>query len=121
MKRLNKQFSYEVTLSPSDSKRYDFKQDVDSDAYAPFDNLVILNTGTEDIKAFLNDQEGFRLIPSGTILEVEDVDLTRLTLLNTSASNNAVFTFQVNNDLSQKKILNTMLDLQLKAMSGRIL
>lgn len=110
-RKLNKQFSYEENIVASGYSYKDFREDRETDDYAPFENISILNTGTEHIKMFINNEENFRLIPSGTILELNDLFINNVKFENTSSTNNAEFTFQVNNDLSEKKILNEMLNL----------
>lgn len=113
-KRLNKQFGFEVTLTSGGTEFKDFNEDQNTDDYVPFENLNVLNTGTEDLKVFINNGgvNNFRLVPSGTILELEDQEIYNIRFEN-QGTNNATFTYQVNNDLSQKKIAKAMLDLEL--------
>jgi hypothetical protein len=106
--RLNKDFAFQVNIPPSNTEFYDFESDSETDAYAPFKNIQILNTGTEDIKVYFNNQKGYKLVPAGTIFSREDMHISYLKLENTSATNSAVFTMTLDNDLSQKELLKAL-------------
>lgn len=106
--RKNKDFAFEVTISPSGEEYYDFENDVNTDDYAPFKNIQVLNTGTEDLKVYFNGQSGYKLVPAGTILDRQDLSINYLKIVNTSSTNNATFTFTMDNDLSQKELLKAL-------------
>lgn len=108
LKRLNKDFAYEVTISPSSSEFYDFEGDTETDDYTPFKNIQIVNSGTETLKVYFNNQKGYKVVPKGTIFNREDVNISYLKIENTSAVNNAVFTMTLDNDFSQKELLKAL-------------
>jgi hypothetical protein len=109
--RLNKDFSYELSISASAQTYYDFENDTTTDQYAPFKNMTILNTGTVGLKVYTNSSSGYRLVPAGTILSLEDQDITYLRIVNVSGTTTANATLQLNNDLSQKELLKTLVNL----------
>lgn len=106
--RKNKDFAFEVTILANKEAYYDFQSDKNTDDYAPFKNIQVLNTGTEDLKIYFNSQTGYKLIPAGTILDRENLNIEYLKFVNTSSSNSATFTFTLDNDLSQKELLKAL-------------
>jgi len=109
--RLNKDFSYDLSISASAQDYYDFESDTTTDQYSPFKNLTLLNTGTENLKVYINGQSGFRLVPSGTILTLENQEISFLRVVNTSATTTATGTLQLNNDYSQKELINELVNI----------
>jgi hypothetical protein len=106
--RKNKDFAFEVSLIANGEEYYDFKQDTNTDDYAPFKNIQVLNTGAADLKMYINGQNGYKLIPAGTILDRQDLSIEYLRIVNASSSLAANFTFQLDNDMSEKELLKAL-------------
>lgn len=105
--RKNKDFAYEVTIAAGNEEYYDFKNDSNTDDYAPFKNIQILNTGAADLKVYFNGQTGYKLVPAGTILDRQDLSIEYLKIVNDSAVS-ATFTFTLDNDVSEKELLKAL-------------
>jgi len=104
----SKDFAYEVSIAANDFEFYDFADSSETDDYAPFKNIQILNTGTENLKVYFNNQNGYKLVPAGTILDRTDLNISFLKIVNTSATAVANFTMTLDNDVSEKQLLKEL-------------
>lgn len=108
--RKNKQFSYEITMSASGTYDLDFTQEGTNESnYAPFQNIVIFNTGSVPVKKFENQNTSFDYIPAGVIDEKVNKNIQRLLFQNTSSTTQATIIVIVNNDLSMIELLKEQL------------
>jgi len=116
MERPTKTFVFNNNIAPTASVGFDFENQLQVDSlgqqtqkYVPLKNIQITNTGTETLNLFINNEQGFLVIPPGVILELKNKNIYRLDITNTGAINNAVFTFTINNDYSNDELTAELL------------
>lgn len=97
----NYQYGEEYILIANAKEIIDFKYNVNTDDYAPFRNLQIFNTGEVAIKVYLNNQSGFKYVPAGVILPLNDYGVNRIVIENTSATESANFVINADNDITE--------------------
>lgn len=120
LERLNNLFSWDVaSISASSTDYYNFtgnKQPLETDDagqetqdYAPFRNIVIYNNGTTDLRIYFNRQQGYRILPAGTILELTGQSISQLDVQNTSGASAGSYTFTLDNDVKEINILRALI------------
>ena len=122
--RLNKDFSEEITLLASAQTYRDYSSpnsqvnSENTEKYSPLKNIVILNTGTEAIKIYFNDEAGYKLVPSGVTYSRNNLNIRKMRFENTSATTSAVFSVQLDNDFSAEELQVITAQLQLAGLRG---
>ena len=116
MKRVTKKFVFNNNIPPTNSVGFDFENQTQLDSlgqqtqkYVPLKNIQITNTSTETLHLFLNNEQGYLVIPAGVILELKNQNIFRLDITNTGAINNAVFTFTIDNEYSNDELTAELL------------
>lgn len=114
----NNKFTFNKAIGSSALHSFDFKQKTyngadtakNSDDYAPFRNVKIINTGTTDLKLKKNHGDDYDLIPAGTIYDPEaDQSCTYLSIENDSSTTEGEYTLTVDNDLRTFDIMQQIL------------
>lgn len=117
MNRLIRNFAYEVTLSASESKYFDFQNENSTDdtgqrtdIVVPLKNIQISNTGTTALKFYENNDKAFKFVPAGTIIALTDRQIWGVTLENASSTTANTFTFTIDNDISTEELQRNIYD-----------
>lgn len=110
----NVKINFASSISASSTKHYDLDSPTlkddhgqETDDYAPYKNLFIYNSGSVDLKLFLNQRRGYDLIPAGTIYKIEDDNITFVAVKNTAASAGE-YTLTLDNEDTQLSILKSL-------------
>lgn len=116
MKRATKKFVFNNNIPPTESVGFDFENQTQVDSlgqqtqkYVPLKNIQITNTSTETLRLFLNNEQGYLVIPAGVILELKNQSIFRLSITNTGVVNDAFFTFTIDNEISNEELTQALL------------
>lgn len=114
--RNTKTFVFNNVISPTETAGFDFENQSQVDSlgqetqkYVPLKNITITNTGTETLRLYYNNEQGYKVIPAGVIFTDEDKHIYRLKIENTGVVNDAVFTFTIDNEITNKELTKALL------------
>ena len=113
LKRKTRDFSYTETPAASAIKYWDFASDptligTNTDDYLPFSNVTVFNNGSTDLKYRENQQDGYKYIPAGTIMELNNREIMFASIENVSSTTAGSYIVVFNNDVSQLEVLKKL-------------
>lgn len=104
----NFKYSERINIVAGDHYLIDFKEKKETDNHAPFKNMVAHNKGIVDVEIWLNSDCGFELLQASTIGKVENEEISRVLIKNTSETQNAEVILTLNNNVTELECLKKL-------------
>ncbi len=101
-------FSYDINIDAGSFKYYDFREMYSTDDYLPFRNFTLINTGTTDIKVYINDSNFSFYVPKGTIYQEKGLNIYKMKIVNTDTTKATEVRLIIDNRLSEIDYLKVL-------------
>jgi len=75
----------------------------------PFKNINFINSGTTLLRVRINSQVGYKPVPAGTILQLDDLTISRIEIENVDLANAGAYDLELNSTDTQNSLLKKLL------------